>query len=349
MKKPMAAVLPLVDADAVRPLPGLAWAFHFGGDGSARMLPVDHAIDPDAIGDGWLWLHFNLLDQRTHHWLTDSPHLHPSARDALLSPAEHQQLQMTQDCCFGALLDAVRSLDGDSRETSHWRFAMTDRILISGCRHSLRALETTRQAIERGLPLPTPASVLEAVVGEMLADMDGSVCELCAAFDRVEDRVLADAVHDERRRLSSLRRRTVRLHRRLVGLVTTFHRLEHNHAADITPTLRATAGRIAQRLAALDHEVIAMQDRGRLLQEETAAQLAAEANSHLHALSILTSLFLPPTLVVGIFGMNTQRLPLSENSHGFLWAMLFCALSSAAVYFILKRVRYLLRKSGLPD
>jgi zinc transporter len=345
----MAAVFPLVDADVARSVPGLAWAFHFGRDGAARMLPVDHPIDPDAVGEGWLWLHFNLLDQRTRHWLSDSPHLHPGARDALLSPDEHQQLQMMQDCCFGALLDAVRSLDGDSRETSHWRFAMTDRILISGCRHSLRALETTRQAVERGLPLPAPPSVLEALVGEMLTDMDSSVRELCAAFDKVEDRVLADAVHDERKRLSSLRRRTVRVHRRLVGLVATFHRLEHNHAADITPTLRATAVRIAQRLAVLDHEVIAMQDRGRLLQEEIAAKLAAEANSHLHALSILTSLFLPPTLVVGIFGMNTNGLPLTETGNGFLWAMLLCGVASAAVYAVLKRVRYLLRRSGLPD
>jgi Mg2+ and Co2+ transporter CorA len=179
--------------------------------------------------------------------------------------------------------------------------------------------------------------------------MDAGVRELCAGFDRVEDRILADAVHDERRRLSSLRRRAVRVHRRLVGLVTTFHRLEHSYAGDIGPILRATAGRIAQRLAALDHEVMAMQDRGRLLQEEIAAKLAAEANSHLHALSILTSLFLPPTLVVGVFGMNVQGLPLTGNGGGFLWVMLVCVLSAAAVYGALKRIRYLLKRSGLPE
>src|SRR5262245_2023952 len=345
----MAAVFPLVDAEGPRPLPGLAWAFRFGPDGSAEALPVDHAIDPAGIDEGWLWLHFNLGDQRSRHWLNDSPHLHSAARDALVSPEERQQLQLAQDRCFGALLDTVRSLDGGATETSHWRFAMTERVLVSGCRHSLRALETTRQAVERGLPLPAPTHVLESVVGEMLADMERSVGELAAGFDKVEDRVLADAIYDERRRLSSLRRKAGRGHRRPVGLVTTFHRLEHNHAGDTGPLLRATAARIAQRLATLDHEVVAMQDRGRLLQEEISAQLAAEANSHLHALSILTSLFLPPTLVVGIFGMNAGGLPLTANNNGFLWAMLLCLVSSAAVYAILKRVRYLLRRSGLPD
>ena len=92
-----------------------------------------------------------------------------------------------------------------------------------------------------------------------------------------------------------------------------------------------------------------MQDRGRLLQEEIAAKLAAESNSHLHALSILTSLFLPPTLVVGIFGMNVGGVPLTQSSDGMIWAILICLTSSAAVYGVLKRVRYLLRRSGLPD
>jgi len=104
---------------------------------------------------------------------------------------------------------------------------------------------------------------------------------------------------------------------------------------------------MAQRLAALDREVMAMQDRGRLLQEEIAAKLAEETNRHLHALSILTSVFLPPTLVVGIFGMNTKGLPLTDNDDGFLWAMGLCLASAVGVYFLLKRVSGFLKQRGV--
>jgi hypothetical protein len=38
-------------------LPGLAAAFRFDTDGTARELAVDQPIEPGA---GWLWLHFNL-------------------------------------------------------------------------------------------------------------------------------------------------------------------------------------------------------------------------------------------------------------------------------------------------
>src|SRR5262249_41372473 len=94
----MAAVFPLVDPEGPRPPPGLAWAFRFRLDGSAETLPIDHAIDPEAIEEGWLWLHFNLGDQRSRSWLSSSPHVHVAAREALVSHEEHQQLQMAHDC-----------------------------------------------------------------------------------------------------------------------------------------------------------------------------------------------------------------------------------------------------------
>jgi len=38
-------------------------------------------------------------------------------------------------------------------------------------------------------------------------------------------------------------------------------------------------------------------------------------------LSIVTTLLLPPTLITGVFGMNTKGLPLTDVETGFLWAM----------------------------
>ena len=63
-----------------------------------------------------------------------------------------------------------------------------------------------------------------------------------------------------------------------------------------------------------------------------------ESNRHLHTLSIVTTMLLPPTLVTGIFGMNTKGLPLTDVESGFLWAALLMVLSSLAAYMIMKRI-----------
>jgi zinc transporter len=90
-----------------------------------------------------------------------------------------------------------------------------------------------------------------------------------------------------------------------------------------------------------------MQERGRLLQEEVSNKLATETNNYLQAISVLTALFLPPTLIVGIFGMNTKGLPLTDMDDGFLWVMLGSVLSSAATYWLLKRAPRLFRGYGI--
>jgi zinc transporter len=107
---------------------------------------------------------------------------------------------------------------------------------------------------------------------------------------------------------------------------------------ELKPGLRLAAGRIAQRLDALDHEILALRERTRLLQEEITALTQEEANRHLHVLSILTTLFLPPTLITGIFGMNTKGLPFTDNESAFLWATALMIGSAIAVYLIMRRV-----------
>ena len=78
--------------------------------------------------------------------------------------------------------------------------------------------------------------------------------------------------------------------------------------------------RIVQLLHQLDHEVVEMRHRAYLLQEEIAAATAEATNRNLHVLAVLTALFLPPTLVIGVFGMNTKGLPFTDMEEAFLWA-----------------------------
>ena len=56
-----------------------------------------------------------------------------------------------------------------------------------------------------------------------------------------------------------------------------------------------------------------MRDRAHLLQEEVTLKMAEQTNRHLEVLAIVATVFLPATLVAGVFGMNVKGLPLTEN------------------------------------
>ena len=328
-------------------LPGLLWGFGFDRDGRPEALDPELAAAFSAKPGGWVWLHFDLVDQRCQSWLSAASHLGPDAKATLLSTGDHQHFRISVDSLAGVLADTIHTLDGKTDELGHWRFAVTDKTLVSAGRHALDSVEAVRRAIQGGAAMPSPANLVEAILEEVAGHCETRVMNLSAELDRVEDRALSDAVHDDRHLLSHLRRRTVRAHRRIGNLLIMIHRLDHQAKGEPAASLHAAVGRVVQRLAELEHELREMQERGRLLQEEIAAKLATETNNYLQAISVLTALFLPPTLVVGIFSMNTHGIPLTENPEGFEWVILISGLCSLAAYWLLKRAPRLFKRSGL--
>jgi Mg2+ and Co2+ transporter CorA len=53
------------------------------------------------------------------------------------------------------------------------------------------------------------------------------------------------------------------------------------------------------------------------LQDEAMLKTADETHRHLEVLAIVATVFLPATLIAGIFGMNVKRLPLTNENGGF--------------------------------
>ena len=127
-------------------LPGLVLAFRFHADGRAEELPADRPVDL-STGDGsWLWLHFNLADKRAWQWIASLAGVPQAARILLVALHDHQQLYATADCVYGVFSDLVRDLDRTLDQTGHLNFAMTERLVVTGRRQSLQAVEATRLA-----------------------------------------------------------------------------------------------------------------------------------------------------------------------------------------------------------
>jgi len=317
-------------------VPGLVWAFRIHADGSAEPLAVDQPIEHRH--DGWLWLHLNLADQRAVAALR-AMELPAPALALLLSHDTHQQIHAADESTYGVLADLVQRIDEGGDDTGHLRFIMTERLLLSGRHHALKSCALARETLEHGKRrLTHVAALLELIVEHVGDAVDQIADELTAEIDEIEDRLALRTRDVERQKLTAVRRTAVRLHRQLSGLRVLFHRLERQDADDLKPPLRIAAGRIAQRLDGLDHEIVALRERTRLLQEEITALTAEETNRHLYVLSVLTTLVLPPTLVTGVFGMNTKGLPFADSENAFLWASALMVASAVAVYLLMRRV-----------
>ncbi|CAO4157191.1 CorA family divalent cation transporter [Methylorubrum extorquens] len=294
------------------------------------------APDLGAFRSDFIWLHFGLKAANLCP-LINAGHLGPRRLvEAVFRPDEHQRVTVKTEHVGGVVADLARpGAQPDAAGRLH--FVTDPRSLVSERRSPAENPDATRVSAERGQPIPSPVLLLETMVGYVVASMSETGQRLADELDGIEDYVIDGRVHDERRRLGPIRRAAVRLHRQLLGLSPVFHRLEEDDAAQhLHGPAVAAAGRLAQRLDALDRDVNALGERARLLQDEIAAQVSEVSNRQLYVLSILSALFLPPTFLTGLFGMNVKGLPFSDDPHGFGVIVGLSLASAAATYGIIR-------------
>ncbi|MET1162260.1 MAG: transporter [Pseudoxanthomonas sp.] len=342
-------LVPTAEAPPFDGMPCLVWAYAFDRQGIAHGLEVE-ALSSAALTAArgeypWLWLHFNTSDARTAQAIAQLG-LPEAALEALLSHDTHVSLQLEEGTAFGVFVDwhhqrgtdhSRHSFARGEAEVGWLHFALTDGLFVSARRQALRSVEQVRQQARAGVLFDSPADVLEAIVERFAMSVARATLELGEELDHIEDRVLADRIGEERRDLALLRRHAVHMHRPLTALRRVLRQFEQRYAASSTHILLPAVTRLSQRFDELDSDVATLHERARLLQDEVAAKLAEQTNRHLFVLSVVTALLLPPTLVVGVFGMNMGNLPLLQSEHGFGIAIGLCVASSVFVYALLRR------------
>ena len=223
-------------------------------------------------------------------------------------------------------------------EIGFLHFAMTEKLFVSGRRQSLNALEATRRSLRAGRKIATPAALLEAIVEHMVEAVESYADGLAEDLDKVEERLLIAEASDQHQALGRVRKLAVRLHRQLATQRSLIHRFEREMERSGQDALQFATAKLAQRLDWLDHEMIALRDRSHLLQEEVSLRMADQTNRNLQVLAIVTTVFLPASLIAAIFGMNVGGLPFVADHSGFGWVLLLlvgrvgiCVLAAQAV------------------
>lgn len=138
------APIPVVVRPAV---PGLVWAHRFDEAGRGERLADEQPIDLALPGEGFRWLHLNLVDRRACHWLASQAALPPTARAIMTSSDHHQRVVVADGMLLAVLQDFRRGLDRNSTKTACLLLVLADRFLLSGRQQPLQAADSARRAI----------------------------------------------------------------------------------------------------------------------------------------------------------------------------------------------------------
>ena len=208
----------------------------------------------------------------------------------------------------------------------------------------MRAVDDVRCEVEDAkIALPAPAPVVERLCERFFEIVEARLITLGTELDRVEDDVLGERGDVENINLGPLRRELARYSREIMGLRTAIQRAKGMRGAPdyAEHPLAAVLQQILQFAEDFDHDVAAVRERARLLHEEVDSRVANITNRSLRALTIISTLMLPPTFIVGAFCMNVPAIPWAASHTGFWWALAACVAVVAGCYILLRRARIL--------
>lgn len=289
--------------------------------------------------NGIAWLHFNLADMRARHWIESCERIPRRARETLLASDQHIRLEPIGTGIAGVVGDFHHHLHDESGQVGQLRLFVDEHCMISARRLPLKAVDLLRHSISEGATCRQPIDLvieLEHHLGDALAEVIG---DLSDQIGTIEDVILAGDTRDQGTVLGRVRRQTARIRRNLIpvrhALVGLLPRLPPWVGEPQTNRLRQAV----ERLDGLVHDLDLVQEQARLLQDELSNRLMEETNHNLYILSIVTVIFLPMTLVSGIFGMNLGGMPWLQSHTGFWIGMALIAFVAIGTVVAMRRWR----------
>jgi magnesium transporter len=110
-------------------------------------------------------------------------------------------------------------------------------------------------------------------------------------------------------------------------------RLDKKVARDIKARLKI----IARDIASLNEHAAFESHKINFLLDATLGMINIEQNRIIKLFSVAAVVFLPPTLVASVYGMNFHDMPELGWHFGYPWALLLMALSAVLPYVYFKR------------
>jgi zinc transporter len=312
---------------------GLLWAYRFHGGEAETLFESPAPIEAEGAA-GWVWAHFPLIDQRArlHLQRCSAPE---DVRGLLIGAESAPRILFGSGWTYGVLPDFERDLEGHASEPARLRFAFDDKRLITVRRQALRVVDDMhRRLIDGRIALSNPLDAFVMLNRRYCEVAEDQIDDIAQRLDSIEDRVLG-GWSIEKLELGPLRRELSRRHREISALRTAYHRAGSRNLQLQDYPLGQHLPSLVQQTEDVDREIITQQDRARLIHEEIDTRITGATNRTLRALTLMSALMMPPTLVVGAFGMNLHGILFSEAPNGFLLALTLCLGAVLFAYAVL--------------
>ena len=298
--------------------------------------------DVDVATDNadFAWVHLDLSDAAAQAWLRRRP-WPPDVIEMVATPIQRGKLFITPDLLYGHLRDFRDEPGGATLQAGSLSVVASRILIVTGRRIPLRSIAELRRRVEARSVAPASPFALITEFFKALNDIgEGLLQQGSERLRAMESSVLKRIGAEHRDRILEMRRESMEVARDMAYKRTAMLGLARERPALLPADEFDRLNQQIHRYAALVEDAEEFADQCQFVLEEFRAQVEEKTNRNLYILTAFSAIFLPATLITGIWGMNVGGTPFSDSPIGFWEVGGLIAASFALVAIILSRLRF---------
>ncbi len=182
----------------------------------------------------------------------------------------------------------------------------------------------------------TPCFLLFLLLDETINVYSNLLFEFQLLIEQI-DLNIAKATYEE---VVALKRQFMKSKRFIGSIRDLLMRISARKIAVISESCRLSLQKLLGNTEILVHEAESILDLFHTMLEQIDNALMQQANNIMKVLTGVAAIFLPPTLIAGIFGMNLRFLPGNTWKYSFFYVLGLMVVCVSGQYLLFKKMRW---------
>jgi magnesium transporter len=278
---------------------------------------------PDKNKKLWLNVH-GVHDVELIKQIGDLFHLHPLVQEDILNTKQRPKVDAFDDYLFLETRHFYYDKEQMSVSSEQISFVLGRNFLLTFQERSTGAFEPVRERLRasrahiRELGVDYLAyALLDSIVDRYFSVLD----DVGEAGETLEDILLSRPSNTELHSIHQLKHVSIELRRAVWPLREVINTLTRNESDFFQPATMPYLRDVYDHTVNFIESLESIRDSLSSMMDIYMASVSNRVNLEVRALTVVAMLFMPATLIAGIFGMNFHDMPWLADKDGFWWSI----------------------------
>jgi magnesium transporter len=302
------------------------------------------SVDPAWLGPDsgvWVWVDLDQATSDEARILSTVFHFHELAIEDALTAVHQPKIESYGDYLYLILHGIDFSAAKHRFQTRDIDFFLGPQFLVTVHKGASRSIERISQACGRDTRVlgEGPGVLMYRVIDTMVDNYRPEVEKLGARLDKIETEVFEDPKPDLVRRILNFKKDVASLRQVVLPQRDAVGRLARREFPLVNESLAYRFRDVHDHLVRLADEAMFFQDRIASILDAHLSAVSNQLNAVMKVLTIIATLFMPLTVLTGMYGMNVKLPHLPGGDPAQFWWILgmMLAMSLAMLAFFRRK------------